>query len=233
MALESGIRDSAELVTGHGYALFDTAIGRCGIAWSGRGVAGVQLPSARESETRARMRRRFPDARESTPPSEGQRALDDIVALLRGEPRALGDVALDLEGVPPFHCRVYELARTIPLGQTLSYGEIAARAGVPGLARAVGQALGQNPFAIVVPCHRVVAADGKVGGFSASGGVRTKLRLLSIEGARASRQLGLFQDDAAFGFHPTAAVGRESLTRPVHTHLPRPQSILLSHHRLS
>ena len=89
--------------------------------------------------------------------------------------------------MPPFHRRVYEVARTIPPGATLSYGEIATRLGAPGSARAVGQALGRNPFAIVVPCHRVLAAGGKLGGFSANGGVTTKLRLLSIEGAQAGR----------------------------------------------
>ena len=96
-----------------------------------------------------------------------QRAIDGVVALLRGEPCELERVTLDMDGVPPFHRRVYEVARTIPPGTTLSYGEVAARMGEPGAARDVGQALGQNPFAIIVPCHRVLAANGKVGGFSA------------------------------------------------------------------
>ena len=86
-----------------------------------------------------------------------------------------------MEGVPPFHRRVYEAAREIPPGDTLSYGAIANRIGSPGSARAVGQALGRNPFAIVVPCHRVVAANGKLGGFSANGGVTTKANLLALE----------------------------------------------------
>jgi methylated-DNA-[protein]-cysteine S-methyltransferase len=115
-----------------------------------------------------------------------RRAIDGIVALLRGEASDLSSVALDMERVPPFHRRVYDIARTIPPGATLSYGEIAARLGDPSVARAVGQALGQNPFAIVVPCHRVLAAGRRSGGFSAPGGVRTKLLLLEIEGARAS-----------------------------------------------
>ena len=87
-----------------------------------------------------------------------------------------------MEGIPPFHRRVYEVTRTIPRGETLSYGDVAAEVGSPGAARAVGQALGRNPFAIVVPCHRVLAAGGKVGGFSATGGVGTKLRILDLEG---------------------------------------------------
>jgi O-6-methylguanine DNA methyltransferase len=175
-----------------GFALFDTAIGRCGIAWSGRGLAGVQLPEASERQTRARLLRRFPHAREASPPPDVQRALDGIVALLRGEAGDLSEVALDMEGIPSFHRRVYEVARAIPSGETLSYGDVAARLGTPGAARAVGQALGRNPFAIVVPCHRVLAAGGKAGGFSAGGGVTTKLRLLSIEGAQVNGSLALF-----------------------------------------
>ena len=167
-----------------GFALFDTAIGWCGIAWGPRGVVGVQLPEGSAPATRARLLRRFPDAREAEPPPEARQAVDGITALLRGEASALDDVALDMEGVPEFNRRVYEVARTIPWGATLSYGEIAKRLGDPGVAREVGQALGQNPFAIVVPCHRVLAAGGKRGGFSARGGVSTKRRLLSIEAAQ-------------------------------------------------
>lgn len=176
-----------------GFALFDTTIGRCGITWSARGIAGVQLPEATEHETRARLRRRFPDARESAPPAVVQRAIGDVVALLRGEPSDLRAVTLDLDGVPPFHRQVYDVARTIAPGTTVSYGEVAARLGMPGAARDVGQALGQNPFAIIVPCHRVVAANGRVGGFSARGGVRTKLRLLSSERAQGHGALPLFE----------------------------------------
>ncbi len=172
--------------TGAGFTLFDTAVGRCGIAWTGRGVVGVQLPEARDAETRARLGRRFPDAREAPPPPEIQHAIDGIVALLRGEPSTLGDVALDMESVPPFDRRVYEVARTIAPGATLSYGAVATRLGASADPRDVGQALGRNPFPIIVPCHRVVAAGGKIGGFSARGGVSTKLRLLSTEGAQAS-----------------------------------------------
>jgi methylated-DNA-[protein]-cysteine S-methyltransferase len=184
------------------FTLFDTPIGRCGLAWTGRGIAAVQLPEAREAETRARLRRRFPDAREVPPSPAARRARDAIVALLGGEARDLSAIALDTEGVPPFHRRVYEATRGIPPGTTLSYGEIASRLGAPGSARAVGQALGRNPFAIVVPCHRVLAAGGKAGGFSADGGVATKLRLLAIEGAGANGAPG----DGALGFDPAVAV---------------------------
>jgi methylated-DNA-[protein]-cysteine S-methyltransferase len=167
-----------------GFALFDTAIGCCGIVWSVRGVAGVQLPERSEHATGNRIRRRYPAAHETPPPAEIRRVIGDIVALLRGEPRDLSGVRIDIEGVPDLNRRVYEIARTIPAGSTLSYGEIAERLGDRTLAREVGQALGQNPIPIVVPCHRVLAAGGKAGGFSAPGGLDTKMRLLSIEGAQ-------------------------------------------------
>jgi methylated-DNA-[protein]-cysteine S-methyltransferase len=171
----------------HGFALFDTAIGRCAIAWGGRGVVAVQLPEADEAKTRSRVLWRSPHAREASPPPDVQRAIDGIVALLCGEASDLTAVVLDMDRVPVFHRRVYEVARTIPPGATLSYGEIAARLGEPDAARAVGQALGQNPFVIIVPCHRVLAAGRKIGGFSANGGITTKLRLLAIEGAHGVR----------------------------------------------
>jgi methylated-DNA-[protein]-cysteine S-methyltransferase len=166
-----------------GLTLFGTDLGVCGIAWGPGGICGVQLPQASEQATRDYMYRRFAPAGEMTPPPEVQRAIAGVVALLHGEPVDLSGVALDMTGVPPFHQRVYALARAIPRGATLTYGEVATQLGDPGAARAVGQALGANPFAPVVPCHRVLAAGGKAGGFSATGGVRTKLQLLLIEGA--------------------------------------------------
>ena len=176
----------------NGHALFDTAIGACGVAWGGHGLTGVWLPEASEGALRERMRRRLGDVREARPPAEVQRAIDDIVALLDGQPRDLLDVALDLREVPAFHRRVYDVARHIAPGATLSYGEVARRFGEPGSARAVGQALGHNPFPIVVPCHRVLAAHARSGGFSAPGGVATKLKLLTIERARFGSEPGLF-----------------------------------------
>ena len=143
------------------------------------------LPESTESETRARVTRRSPAALESTPPAFIARAIDDIVALLHGEARDLADIPLDFdESVPEFYRRVYDVTRTIKPGTTLSYGEIASRIGAPDAARAVGQALGRNPIPIIVPCHRVLAANGGTGGFSAPGGAATKLRLLAIEGER-------------------------------------------------
>jgi O-6-methylguanine DNA methyltransferase len=188
------------------FALFDTSIGRCAVAWSKRGIVGIQLPEGGDAATRARIQKRFPGAQSGEPPPPVKAAITDMQALLKGEARALDSVELDMEGVPPFHRRVYAEARAIPPGRTSSYGEIATRAGAPGGARAVGQALGRNPFAIVVPCHRVLAAGGRTGGFSANGGVATKLRMLSIEGARHAEAKAEFDGDGAFGFDPEAAI---------------------------
>jgi methylated-DNA-[protein]-cysteine S-methyltransferase len=171
-------------MTPRGFALFKTAIGMCGIAWSDAGIVSVQLPERDDHVTRTRLARRCAGAGETDPPPDVQRAIDAVVSLLNGEPSDLSFITLDMEGVPEFHRRVYEVARTIPPGATRSYGDIASRLGDPGSARAVGQALGRNPFVIVVPCHRVLAAGGKAGGFSANGGTATKLTLLAIEGAQ-------------------------------------------------
>lgn len=193
-------------LTNDGFAVFDSAIGSCGIAWRGEAIAGVQLPEADERATRARLQRRFPTACPTAPPPAVRRAIADIRALLQGERRDLAPLALDMDGVPPFHRRVYEAARAVPPGVTVSYGEIAARIGAAGSARAVGQALGRNPFPIIVPCHRVLAASGKLGGFSANGGTATKLRLLAIEGAAAAAQRPLAAAAADFDFDRAAAV---------------------------
>jgi len=176
-----------------GLALFDTAVGRCGIAWNAHGVIGVQLPERHDGATRTRLGRRFPDAHEAALPSHIAQVIADIVALLCGEKRDFSAVALDMDGVPEFHQKVYAVARTIPAGATLTYGDIATRLGDRTVAREVGEAMGQNPFPIIVPCHRVLAAGGKVGGFSAAGGVTTKLRLLDIEGAQVGEAPTLFE----------------------------------------
>jgi len=168
------------------FTLFDTAIGACGIAWGERGVVGLQLPESSEDKARARLRRRFPQAAETPPPASVRRAIDLIVGHLRGKPSDLSAIGLDFEALPAFDRKVYEIARAIAPGATLTYGEIATRLGDKLLSRDVGQALGRNPFPIVVPCHRVVAANGKLGGFSARGGAATKLRLLAIESSDAT-----------------------------------------------
>jgi methylated-DNA-[protein]-cysteine S-methyltransferase len=171
-------------MTTRNFSIFDTALGACGIVWTARGIAGVQVHDGSERATRARLLRRFPGAQEAPPPAQVQQAIDGIVALLRGEKRDLSDVTIDADRLPEFNRKVYDIARTVPPGATLTYGEIAGRLGDKLLARDVGQALGQNPIPLIVPCHRVLAAGGKTGGFSAPGGVVSKLRLLTIEGAQ-------------------------------------------------
>ena len=174
------------------FTLFDTAVGGCALVWGEHGLVGVLLPEPSDAATRRRARRRYPGVHETAPTP----ALDPVIAriqgLLNGGRDDLEDIALDLSAVPAFHRRVYEVARRIHPGHTRSYGEIAHELGEPQAARAVGQALGANPFPIIVPCHRVLAAGAKAGGFSAPGGTRTKLRLLEIEGAPLGGTPGLF-----------------------------------------
>jgi methylated-DNA-[protein]-cysteine S-methyltransferase len=175
-----------------GIAHFETALGEVGLAWSEHGLAALFLPEPRVEDLVRRMRRRFPAAAELLPPPAVQAAIAAIRALLHGERRDLREVALDLRGVPALHQRIYEVARTIPPGKTLAYGEIAERLGDKSLAREVGAAMARNRFPIVVPCHRVLGADGKLGGFSAPGGLETKLRMLSLEGVQLPGTLPLF-----------------------------------------
>jgi methylated-DNA-[protein]-cysteine S-methyltransferase len=174
------------------YALFDTRIGICGIEWGPRGINGVQLPMGSEEKIRARIRQRRGDIAEAEPTTEVKAAIDRIVALLEGKADDLADIALDLDDVPEFNRGVYDIARQIPPGKTLTYGDIAKRLGGVELSRDVGQALGRNPCPIVVPCHRVLAAGNKPGGFSARGGVETKLKMLAIEGAAVNYTPSLF-----------------------------------------
>ena len=167
-----------------GFALFPTAIGTCAVAWGEGAITAMNLPDAKEDALRQRMQRRHPDAPQSDPPEWVQAVIGRVRSLLEGGTDDLLDVPLDMDGIASFHRRVYELSRRIPPGRTRTYGEIARELGEPGSARAVGQALGANPFAPIVPCHRVLAAGTGLGGFSARGGLDTKLRMLGIEGAR-------------------------------------------------
>jgi methylated-DNA-[protein]-cysteine S-methyltransferase len=179
-------------MTGQHFAIFESAIGPCGIVWSERGISGVQLPMGSEEKTRKRIFQRNGEVTEAPPPAEVQSAIDGMIELLAGRPNDLSDVTLDLDGVPEFNRGVYDIARTIPPGKTMTYGDIAKRLGGVELSRDVGQALGRNPCPIVVPCHRVLAAGGKPGGFSANGGVTTKLKMLAIEGAYVNHTPTLF-----------------------------------------
>ena len=165
------------------YVLFDTSLGTSAIAWAERGIVRTYLPEPSAEAVRARLLRRLPGARETASPDDVREVITAITRLLAGEPVDLGWVRLDDRTVPELHRRVYAAAREIPPGSTLTYGEIARRLGDATLARKVGEALGRNPFPIVVPCHRVLAAGGRTGGFSARGGTETKMQLLRIEGA--------------------------------------------------
>jgi methylated-DNA-[protein]-cysteine S-methyltransferase len=176
------------------YARFATAIGDCSIAWGDNGVIGLWLPRTDGSLPGATVLRRWTDAIEAPLPPKLQGGVQQIIDLLAGRAKPmLDDVVLDFSRISDFDARVYAAARRIVPGATVTYGELAAqlsdaseaRAHIEGagLARAVGQSLGRNPFPIVVPCHRVLAANGKAGGFSAPGGLIAKHRLLQIEGA--------------------------------------------------
>jgi methylated-DNA-[protein]-cysteine S-methyltransferase len=165
------------------HALFDTPLGPSAIAWSDAGILALCLPERDAAAALAAIRRRAPGSTAAVPTGAAAAAVDGVRALLSGEQPDLLDVALDWRGVSDFERRVYDHVRLIPPGRTETYGTVAAAVGEPGAARAVGMALGRNPFAPVVPCHRVLAADGRTGGFSAPGGVATKMRMLAIEGA--------------------------------------------------
>ena len=175
-----------------GFTLFDTAIGRCALVWGEGGIVGFLLPEGDEARTRERVARRYPEAREGPAPQVCAEAMATVTAHLAGKLHELAAIPVDLAAMPLFNRRVYDIARAIPAGRTLTYGEVAARLGEPGAAQAVGRALGENPIPVIVPCHRVLAAGGRLHGFSAPGGVETKRRLLEIEGARTSDAPDLF-----------------------------------------
>jgi methylated-DNA-[protein]-cysteine S-methyltransferase len=174
------------------FALFQTAIGALAVVWGRQGIAGLRLPEVDEATLRRRILRRYPDAAEERPLPGIDLAIRDMRRLLDGEPVDLSRIALDFTGIPDFDQRVYAIARAIPPGETRTYGEIARQLGDISLSREVGQSLGRNPFPVVVPCHRVLAANGRTGGFSAPAGVTTKLRMLAIERARFGAAPSLF-----------------------------------------
>ncbi|TLG13972.1 methylated-DNA--[protein]-cysteine S-methyltransferase [Nocardia cyriacigeorgica] len=165
-------------------ALFDTAIGTCAIAWRADAVVRFQLPEASPEVTRARIMRESPEfgaVTECEPVGVIAEAIAGIRAHLDGDLDDLRWITLDTSTIPQFHRSVYETTREIDPGHTLSYGEVAERVGAAGAAQAVGQALGRNPIPLIIPCHRVLAADHGLHGFSAPGGIDTKQRLLQIE----------------------------------------------------
>lgn len=179
-------------MTGRGFSLFDTGIGRCGIVWGPLGVICVQLPEAREIDTRRRLYQLYPDAHEDRPPLNAEIAVEGITALLRGEAADLSDLTLDMTGIPYFNQRVYGFVRSIPRGETRTYVEVAYGLRAPGTVHSAAQALARNPFMIVVPCHRVLEAGNYADKISPHGGAISKRRLLSIEGAHPTSSKTLF-----------------------------------------
>jgi len=175
-----------------GYTVFDTAIGRCGIVWSETGILGVHLPEAREIDTRRRLFKIYPQARELRPPLNTQFAIEGIVALLRGGISDLSDVELDMAAIYPFDQRVYAVTRGIPRGETRTYNEVAAALHAPGTTHSVARAIGKNPFMIIVPCHRVLEAGNYTDKISPHGGTISKRHLLSLEGAHTMASKTLF-----------------------------------------
>jgi O-6-methylguanine DNA methyltransferase len=172
------------------YCLFETPLGTCGIAWRESADSGaqptvvlVQLPEATAQMTASRITRKSSLREPSVPPPQIANVIAKIRQHLQGKVQDFRDVAVALDGVASFARQVYEAAREIPPGQTRTYGEIAKAVGRPAAAQEVGQALSKNPVPIIVPCHRVSAAGGKPGGFSAHGGRATKAKLLALEGA--------------------------------------------------
>ncbi len=164
------------------FCLFETALGWLGIAWSDAGVTQLQLPERDRAATERRLQTRLSNGVESEPPHQ----IAEIVALLKtyasGEAVDFSRTPVDLAGCDPFRHAIYDAARSLSFGETTTYGELATIAGYAGKAQDTGKALGQNPVPIIVPCHRILAAGNKIGGFSAPGGSATKTRLLKMEG---------------------------------------------------
>lgn len=172
--------------------LFPTDLGYCGIVWSEAGVFRAQLPEPSPGDLETRLLRGV-ESIATEPDGFAAEAAAGIAALMKGDPEALDSVPLDESATGEFDRGVYALCRAIRRGETATYGAIARALGDPTLSRAVGQSLGRNPFAPIVPCHRVTAADAKLGGFSAEGGLALKTRLLRIEGAEAAPPPDLFE----------------------------------------
>ncbi|MGL4973698.1 MAG: methylated-DNA--[protein]-cysteine S-methyltransferase [Bosea sp. (in: a-proteobacteria)] len=173
------------------FTLFPTALGECGIAWRGEMVVATRLPDRSATETAERLAARTGATRAAPPPAI-QRAIAAITALLEGGKTDLAFIACDFSGLDLFAAQVYAATRAIPAGETRTYGAIALQLGSKQLAQSVGQTLGRNPFPIIIPCHRVMGANARLTGFSANGGIETKLRMLAIEGAQIGEAPGLF-----------------------------------------
>jgi methylated-DNA-[protein]-cysteine S-methyltransferase len=181
----------------HHYFIFETAGGHCGIAWNDAGVTRFQLPTRSAEATLRLLRRRAPGAEPGDPTPEVAETVAAARRYFAGEETDFSAVRLDLGEQDAFFERIYEAVRRIGWGRTTTYGALAKELGAgPEAARDVGQAMARNPVALIIPCHRVLAAGGKVGGFSAPGGSAAKIRMLELEGIRveppepAQRSLG-------------------------------------------
>jgi len=171
--------------TMHHYLIFETAGGFCGIAWSDAGITRFQLPTRSAEATRRILLRRVPGAEPGTPTPGVAEAVAAVKRYFEGEETDFSSVTLDLEDQEAFCKRVYAAARRVGWGHTTTYGTLAKELGAgPEAARDVGQAMAKNPVALIIPCHRVLAAGGKVGGFSARGGSAAKIRMLEREGVQ-------------------------------------------------
>jgi methylated-DNA-[protein]-cysteine S-methyltransferase len=182
------MRMHADTAVREHYCLFETAIGPCGIAWTDDGLTRLQLPESSRDATERRLQKRAGNTGPGLPPPPIRRAITDLQSYMIGDRVDFAAVPIDWTGVSPFHLRIYEATRALGWGETASYGEIARRAGPPVVARAVGQAMSRNPVPVIMPCHRVLAAGRKIGGFSAHGGAVTKERLLALEGVRLAAE---------------------------------------------
>ena len=165
------------------YHLFDTALGLCGVAWNGRGLVGVQLPEKDRAATEHRLAVKS-QGTPAEPPPWVAALIEDIRKYCAGEKIDFSAITVDLGAMDDFRQRLYAALRGVDFGRTVTYGDLAKQLGLPGWegARDVGEAMGRNPMPIVIPCHRVLAAGNKAGGFSAYGGTSTKKKLLALEG---------------------------------------------------
>jgi methylated-DNA-[protein]-cysteine S-methyltransferase len=166
--------------------LFETAIGLCGVAWNERGLSAVTLPEKDAATTERRLMKKGGSSGPAEPPPAVQAVIADIQNYLDGRKVDFSAVPVDLSGIDDLRRRIYEALRGIEFGRTVTYGDLARSIGATDWegARDVGAAMGSNRIPIVIPCHRVLAAGGKLGGFSAYGGTKTKQKLLALEGVR-------------------------------------------------
>lgn len=173
------------------YCLFETQIGACGIAWHepDGSVVWLELPEFTPELTEAKIVRRLKASKADVPPPAIAEVIRRICRHLLGDLQGFRDIAVELNMMGQFAQQVYTAARAIPAGQTLTYGGLAKAINRPRAGRAVGQALARNPVPLIIPCHRILAAGNKPGGFSAYGGFATKARLLAIEGVALEKTL--------------------------------------------